>query len=393
MIRYKAMFISLVLFFSMALLATAQHIKTLTLDTGFKDQQRTLLIALPDGYENNTGTYYEVIYVFDAQGPSYFDLVNSSIQFLQPAGCGYIVVGVPSPYYSEEYHRFHDFLPKSVHAETKVKYGEGNVENFLNFLENTVFPAIESTYRTAPNRIGVGHSNGGTFLTYTLITRTHLFDAIIGISPNYSFDLGQITERVKAFDPAIIDTQKFIYLSSGVEDAINGWRAWEVNRHQVYAELRSPKWKNAIHLETNQFPDETHQSTYPIGVINGFSAYFKYQYKNFENLVAHLNKLKNRDVKSIDSMKLNLYAYNLNLAGDTRGALQLLTWSNHLFPEDLKTYESLGDLYKSLNDGTKASEFYRLYITKLDLQKEQLTTEVYTKNKENVQNKIVALKS
>lgn len=384
---------SLIFLFFMTSITHAQYIKTLTLNTGFKNQQRTLLISLPDGYDNNPSTFYEVVYVFDAQGPSYFDMVHSSINFLQPAGCGYIVVGVPSPYYSEDYHRFHDFLPASIHAETKIKYGDGNVENFLDFLEYTVFPTIESTYRTAPNRIGVGHSNGGTFLTYTLTTRTHFFDAIIGISPNYSFDLGQITERIKAFNPAVIDTPKFIYLSSGIEDAINGWRAWEVNRQQVYAELRSPKWKNAIHLEIDRFPDETHQSTYPIAVINGFKTYFKYQYKNFENLVTHLNKLKNRDLKSIDSKKLNLYAYHLNLAGDTRGALQLLTWSNQLFPDDLKTYESLGDLYKSLNDTTKAADFYRLYITKLELQKEQLTPQVYTKNKEDVHKKMVALGS
>lgn len=371
----------------------AQTIQTITLDVGFKDQQRTLLISLPAGYEENTNTFYEVIYVFDSQGHEYFHMVHASVDFLQPAGCGYIVVGVPSPYYSEDYHRFHDFLPESRHEATKAKYGTGNVESFLDFIEFNVFPTIESTYRTAPNRIGVGHSNGGTFLTYTLTTRTNLFDAIIGISPNYSFDEGQITDRVKAFNPNEIVEPKFIYLSSGIEDASNGWRAWEVNRQQVYAELRSDKWKKHIYFETARFPTETHQSTYPIGVVSGFSAYFKYQYKNFENLVTHLNKLKNRDVKSINATKLNLFAFNLNQAGDARGALQLLQWSNDLFPNDLKTYESLGDLHKALKDTNKATDFYKLYITKLEQQKEVLPVEQYTKFKESMQLKLQTIGS
>lgn len=391
----KSLISSLVLIslFFMATPSFAQHIQTITLDTGFKDQQRTLLIALPDGYETNSDVHYEVIYVFDSQGNSYFDIVHSSVNFLQPAGCGYIVVGVPSPYYSKDYHRFHDFLPESKHAFTKIKYGKGNVEGFLNFLENAVFPTIESTYRTAPHRIGVGHSNGGTFLTYTLTTRTQLFDTIIGISPNYSFDEGQITDRVKAFNPSKITVPKFIFLSSGIEDAANGWRPWEVNRQQVYAELKSNKWSKHIHFETARFPTETHQSTYPIGVVTGFTAYFKYQYKSFENIVTHLNKLKNKDVRSIDPLKLNMFAYNLNASGDSRGAMQLLLWSNELFPDDLKTYESLGDLHKHLKDIEKAKDFYQLFITKLEAQKEQLASDVYENNKESIAQKLVALGS
>jgi predicted alpha/beta superfamily hydrolase len=104
----------------------------------------------------------------------------------------------------------------------------------------------------------VGHSNGGTFLTYALTTRSVLFDRIIAISPNYSFDEGQIAERIKAFDPSGIKEPKFIFISSGIEDASNGWGAWEVNREQIYAELRSEKWSKHIHIETIRFPNENH---------------------------------------------------------------------------------------------------------------------------------------
>jgi predicted alpha/beta superfamily hydrolase len=125
-----------VLFASLLYMATptyAQSIRTITLDTGFKDQQRTLLVALPNDYEQNTDAFYEVIYVFDSQAAAYFDTVHASIDFLQPTGCGYIVVGVPPPHYSDDYHRFHDFLPSSKHATTKIKYGMGNAEGFLDF--------------------------------------------------------------------------------------------------------------------------------------------------------------------------------------------------------------------------------------------------------------------
>jgi hypothetical protein len=86
-----------------------------------------------------------------------------------------------------------------------------------------------------------------------------------------------------------------------------------------------------------------------------------------------------------------MFAYNLNLSGDAGGGLQLLQWSNTLFLDDPKTYESLGDLHKSLKNHTKASDFYNLFILRLEQRKGQLANENYAKYKATILDKIQAI--
>ena len=85
-----------------------------------------------------------------------------------------IVVGIASPV------RNIDFFPKNVNAETVQElFGElGGADDFSDFIENRVMPYVDKNYRTIPTKIGIGHSNGGTFMNYTLIKKPELFDVI-----------------------------------------------------------------------------------------------------------------------------------------------------------------------------------------------------------------------
>ncbi len=379
------------LFLLLTLSLQAQQVRKIELETGFKEQTREILVRVPDGYSKDLEKKYEVIYVFDSQGEEYFELVYSSLDFIKPAGTDFIVVGIPSPYYSKDYNRFHDFLPPSRYPETKIKYGDGNAPAFLNFVDSTVVKHIEENYRTAATRIAVGHSNGGSFLMFSLLERPELFDVFIALSPNFAFDQEQLNDRIRNFDPQTLPNQKYIFISSANETDVTGWPNWQRGRENAYRLLREPNWEECVHLTVKPFPNETHASTYPIGVISGFSDYFRFLYFDYDQLKDYVDKLYLADPKNIDAEELNGYAYNLQKRGQVANALKLLQYANKLYPTDLEITMSMGDLYRQEKDKKRALEYYNKYTFLLEKQRSELNKDDYAELKRVVEAKIKKL--
>ena len=184
--------------------AFGQKIETEKINSTVLDQERNLWIYTPWQYEEYPDKKLEIIYVFDAQVREYFDLVHSIVQFLGGEEFAFIVVGIESPFIEEKNQsRNTDFLPKATDKETIEKYGEfsGGADKFLSFVKTEVLPFIDKKYRTLPERVAVGHSNGGTFISYSLLNEPDLFDAYITISPNYGYDKGQMAKRFAKLNP------------------------------------------------------------------------------------------------------------------------------------------------------------------------------------------------
>jgi predicted alpha/beta superfamily hydrolase len=202
--------------------AFGQKIETLKINSTVLDQERTLWIYTPWQYEEYPEKNLEIIYVFDAQVREYFDLVHSTIQFLGGQEFAFIVVGIESPFIEEKNQsRNTDFLPKAIDKETIKKYDKfsGGADKFLSFVKSEVVPFIDKKYKTLPLRVAVGHSNGGTFISYSLLNEPDLFDAYIAISPNYGYDKGQMAKRFEELNPENIQKEKFVFISNSNENS------------------------------------------------------------------------------------------------------------------------------------------------------------------------------
>ena len=82
------------------------------------NHERQVLIYTPGGYQQFDQTYYDVIYVFDAQCREMFDLVHCLLNMAckpDPDGgrsTSFIIVGICSPtLWDINYFRNHDYLP------------------------------------------------------------------------------------------------------------------------------------------------------------------------------------------------------------------------------------------------------------------------------------------
>ena len=120
------------------------RVETKTFESEYFPFPREVFIYTPAFYEEATEDDYDVIYVFDSQWRSRFDLVHS----LMHDGCqpdeenpiSYIVVGIPSPEVTEfSYSRNLDLLPvpKNIETTDSTWY---NSANFKKFLKNEVMP-------------------------------------------------------------------------------------------------------------------------------------------------------------------------------------------------------------------------------------------------------------
>ena len=70
----------LALVFPITASAQLESVKELTMKSEFFNHERQVLIYTPVGYQQYDQTYYDVIYVFDAQDRTMFDLETLMVE-------------------------------------------------------------------------------------------------------------------------------------------------------------------------------------------------------------------------------------------------------------------------------------------------------------------------
>ena len=101
----KKALITILLTLALPIVAWAQleSVKELTMKSEYFNHERQVLIYTPGGYQQFDQTYYDVIYVFDAQCREMFDLVHCLLNMAckpDPDGgrsTSFIIVGICSP--------------------------------------------------------------------------------------------------------------------------------------------------------------------------------------------------------------------------------------------------------------------------------------------------------
>jgi predicted alpha/beta superfamily hydrolase len=146
-------------------------------------ETRHLLVYLPNGYAAGEGAY-PVVYLLD--GPSNFKHTVGILHGLAESGRipRPIVVGISNG------DRWRDLTPSaSPDAPTS-----GGSDRFLEFLASELVPWVDERYRTTGFRVLWGHSLGGLFALYALITAPEVFDGYVALSPSLEWDGSALLE-------------------------------------------------------------------------------------------------------------------------------------------------------------------------------------------------------
>lgn len=231
----------------------------ITLRSNILDEDRPIIVSLPDGYEDSDANY-PVLYMLDGRQNMLHAI--ATIDTLSSLGFApkMIFVGIVST------NRSRDYTPSEVEGDAN----SGGAANFLAFLETELVPSIEQEYRTNDHRILEGHSLGGLFGAYALMERPGLFDAYIILSPALWWGGEEMNARAKAYSASNPQPATHIYFGIGQEDG-DGMRQ-ELGRFVETLETAKPEglvWRH------DEIAGEDHMSVRLPGHYQGLRYVFE----------------------------------------------------------------------------------------------------------------------
>lgn len=222
------------------------------------------------------GKSFPVVYMLDADYS--FAIVQSIVRhFIERNNLPpMVLVGIATPGGIKDRNlyklaRTRDFTPTFVASGgygPEFQKGSGGAPKFADFIASELAPLIEDRYYGASDdRTIVGHSYGGLFAAYALVTRPEIFQRFIIVSPSLWYD-DRLIFRLKARD-AQAKAPARVFLSVGaieqqqMSDDITALKAALDERKDA-----------SLTVDIKIFEDETHNSVFPAAVTRGLLKVF-----------------------------------------------------------------------------------------------------------------------
>lgn len=189
-----------------------------TIHSNVLGEERTLNIALPQGYHPDSAARYPVVYLLDGGADEDFIHIAGLFQFSAFDWIAWqkpsIVVGIANV------DRKRDLTYPTRVAKDKADFPTtGGSAAFIRFLGEELIPFVEANYRVAAKRTLIGQSLGGLFAAEVLVERQELFQRYIIVSPSLWWDEGSLLKRAAVFtDPAKAAEQ--VYIAVGKEGKV-----------------------------------------------------------------------------------------------------------------------------------------------------------------------------
>jgi predicted alpha/beta superfamily hydrolase len=228
-------------------------------------EQRSLKIFLPETFKPGSAEKYEVIYLLDGEWLT--GLFPFIYKFTRNENYipNLILVALPNTYIDKANQRDKDFLPVHVPDNTL----SGGADKFIAFLKNELIPYIDKTYPTNGINTLYGHSYGGLFVMYTLLTSPQLFDSYFATDPSFwwnsDFVIKLASEKLENLPP-----KKLLWIA-GIESTFKGMG---ISRMDSVLKLKAPQsltWKIGL------FPNERHNSVRLKAIYDGL----KFSYSGY----------------------------------------------------------------------------------------------------------------
>ncbi len=250
-------------------MVTIENSSHFVLESSAIGQEFEIDVALPRGYDDSDDAY-PVIYVTD--GRLYFSIVASNTYILQLAGeiPPSIIVGIgyPGDVMASGALRQRDLTPTVNNPESG--FPEGGADLFLEFIENSVKPFVNSNFRTDEDRETlVGHSLGGLFAIYALFNERDLFENYVISSPSIWWENNSGFEYEESYAESRSNLEKRVFISSAeLEETEGDENQMVTNARSLYQNLNGREYSD-LGLEYVLFDDETHLSVMAPATIRG----------------------------------------------------------------------------------------------------------------------------
>jgi predicted alpha/beta superfamily hydrolase len=251
-----------------------------------------LYIATPADYAT-TGKIYPVVYLLDADYS--FALTRNIVQHFAERGKlpDMILVGIAYPgaaddmevYYSN---RKRDYTPPSAMQPIAFANGKqntasggdgrngqgGGADMFRTFIADQVVPYVEQHFPVSQDRTFIGHSYGGLFGTYVLLTTPELFKRYVIVSPSLWFDNGLML-RVEPKEASRQPIRAEAYFAIGSRETVATTGAPMVQQLKQFTKALQSQQGGNLRLTLDVRDGETHESIFPGAVTRGLETVFQ----------------------------------------------------------------------------------------------------------------------
>lgn len=329
-------------------------------------EERNILLSLPRGYAGGQERY-PVLYLLD--GDAHLTHTRGTIDFLARNGFmpDLIIVAIPNT------RRTRDLTPTAGHfnrpdGTREAVAGSGGGEAFLDFIQKTLIPHVESTYRTQPFRILAGHSFGALFAVHALATRPELFQGVIAASPSLQWDEDLPLRKLEALFRAKPALRTTLYVSMADEEA-GDKRPTRFERLQAL--LKGAKAGDGFSWAARHFAEDDHGSvvllTHYWGlrkVFEGWRLPVDRETRQFpgglKELKAHYEKLAQRLGYPVlpPELVVNLIGYQALGRNNGREAIAIFRHNVALYPKSPNVHDSLGEALEKEGQKAEAAACY-----------------------------------
>jgi predicted alpha/beta superfamily hydrolase len=332
----------------------------LLIDSQVLGEDRPYWVYVPESYNDETYSLikYPVLYLLD--GDAHFHSVTGVVQFMSSGINGntqipeMIVVAIPNT------DRWRDLSPTHSTVDldgSEMPFSEssGGGDEFLQFIEDELQPKIDSTYRTRPLNVLVGHSLGGLLAAHAVLEPKQIFQAYIAIDPSLWWDDREIVRRTESMLQGTKSLTGQVYLSLAntvgpsfdpelFKDPVSDFAA-------LLQSAESPQFRSMLEY----YPAENHGSVPLLSLYNGllyiFDGYkppLELFFGDTSAIIAHFEELSDRlGVTLLPPENLiNEMGYMMLYAEQRVGqAIELLTLNTTVYPDSFNAYDSLGEAF------------------------------------------------
>lgn len=345
-------------------------------------EERPYSVFLPESYNDTTYApgKYPVLYLLSGN-----ELLLKAVtqemsrnfidQIPEP-----IIVRLPVPN-SRKYHNY--FTP--TNSQTLAEGREipdflaetGKADDFLSFLGDELLPHIDSSYRTLPYRVLIGHSLAGLFTVHAFLAPPDLFQGFLAIDPSLWWDDRILVKRLEQNVKKGEFPEGEIYIALASRPREGSSRASMTEPIVAFGNLLKTLVTENLHFRLQDFPAEHHASVPIPALYHGLQHIFEgYQpvpdqfSVHPETILPHYQKFSKRIgtpflppenlIDQIGQWLLFDATATPEIDQDKmEKAIEVLVTNIKAHPDSYHAHQSLADAYAAMGNKKLAMEHYQ----------------------------------
>jgi len=345
-------------------------------------EKREIKVFLPQNYPDSDISY-PVLY--QLEGDKYFFQSIAAVDHLRKQGLipPIIIVTINSLEPKK------DFCPSGIIENANgSNYLNSGADRFLAFIENELIPEIDRKYRTNQFRILSGHSYGGLFSTYAMVTHPNVFKAYIASAPLVKYNDRLVLKRALPYFREGKNLPVYLYLS--YEEENRGFRDYKEYKGAIdslegiiiaYTERKPKLLKELIPEYQPYFFQYKAQinglkelfSGFPLSddlIAAGGRAIIEH-YEEFERIYGY-KVISENLINEIAEILIRKFRYD--------EAIRIVFENTRRNPDSWKVWDQLARAYEAKGDITSARKYYKKSII---LYPGNINADEYLKKTEN----------